>query len=40
MKPRGAAESEAKLNAVVEAVRHIIPGAFLESVIRKGRLVL
>ena len=31
---------EAKLNAVVEAVRHIIPGAFPESVIRKGRLVL
>ena len=31
---------EAKLNAVVEAVRHIIPGAFPESVIRRGRLVL
>ena len=31
---------EAKLNAVVEAVKRIIPGVFLESVIRKGRLVL
>ena len=31
---------EAKLNAVVEAVRTIIPGALLDNVIRKGRLVL
>ena len=31
---------EAQLNAVVDAVKQIIPGAFLESVIRKGRLVL
>ena len=31
---------EAKLNAVVEAVRHIIPGTLLESVVRKGRLRL
>lgn len=27
---------EAKLNAVVDAVRHIIPGALLESAVRKG----
>ena len=31
---------EAKLNAVVDAVKHIIPGILLDSVIRKGRLVL
>ena len=31
---------EAKLNAVAEAIRHIIPGVLLDSVIRKGRLVL
>ncbi|MBO4340675.1 MAG: LysR family transcriptional regulator [Bacteroidales bacterium] len=31
---------EAKLNAVADAVRHIIPGALLENVLRKGRLVL
>ena len=31
---------EAKLNAVVDAVRRIIPGTLLESVIRKGRLSL
>ena len=31
---------EAKLNAVVEAVRRIIPGTLLEAGIRKGRLTL
>ena len=31
---------EAKLNAVVEAIRRIIPGTMLENVIRKERLVL
>ena len=31
---------EAKLNAVVDAVKKIIPGALLDNVIRKGRLVL
>jgi LysR family hydrogen peroxide-inducible transcriptional activator len=31
---------EAKLNAVVDAVRHIIPGTMLDSVVRKGRLRL
>lgn len=31
---------EAKLNAVADAVRHIIPGVLLESTIRNGRLVL
>ena len=31
---------EAKLNAVVDAVRNIIPGAMLENVVRKGRLRL
>ena len=31
---------EAKLNAVVEAVRHMIPGVLLDHIILKGRLVL
>ena len=31
---------EAKLNAVVEAVKHIIPGPLLDDVIRKGHLTL
>lgn len=31
---------EAKVNAVVDAIKHIIPGALLDSVIRKDRLVL
>ncbi|MBR6306292.1 MAG: hydrogen peroxide-inducible genes activator, partial [Bacteroidales bacterium] len=31
---------EAKLNALAEAIRHIIPGVLLDSVIRKGRLNL
>ena len=31
---------EAKLNAVADAVRHIIPGALLDNVLRRGRLVL
>jgi len=31
---------EAKLNALAEAIRHIIPGVLLDSVIRKGRLIL
>ena len=31
---------EAKLNAVADAVRHIIPGVLLENTIRSGRLVL
>ena len=31
---------EAKLNAVADAIRHIIPGVLLENSIRKGQLVL
>ena len=31
---------EAKLNAVVDAIKHMIPGTLLDSVIRKGRLIL
>ena len=31
---------EAKLNAVADAIRHIIPGVLLDNTIRKGRLVL
>ncbi len=31
---------EAKLNAVVDAVRHIIPGTMLDDMVRKGKLVL
>ena len=31
---------EAKLNAVVDAVRHIIPGDLLDNILRKGPLVL
>lgn len=31
---------EAKLNALAEAIKHIIPGVLLDSVIRKGRLIL
>ena len=31
---------EAKLNAVVDAVRHIIPGTLLDSLVRKGHLKL
>ena len=31
---------EAKLNAVVDAVKHIIPGTMLDGVVRKGRLRL
>ena len=31
---------EAKLNAVADAIKHIIPGTMLDSVIRRGRLVL
>lgn len=31
---------EAKLNAVVEGIRNIIPSAFLDNVIRKGHLAL
>ncbi|MBR4735786.1 MAG: LysR family transcriptional regulator [Bacteroidales bacterium] len=31
---------EAKLNAVASAIRHIIPGVLLESVLQKGPLVL
>ena len=31
---------EAKINAVADAVRHIVPGFFLDRVIQKGRLVL
>ena len=31
---------EAKLNAVVDAIKHIIPGDLLDSVVRRGRLVL
>ena len=31
---------EAKMNAVVDVVRHIIPGTMLESTLRKGRLTL
>ncbi|MBO4566955.1 MAG: LysR family transcriptional regulator [Bacteroidales bacterium] len=31
---------EAKLNAVVDAIKHIIPGVLLDNVVRKERLVL
>lgn len=31
---------EAKLNAVVDAIKHIIPGDLHDSVVRRGRLVL
>ena len=31
---------EAKLNAVVDAIRHIIPGTMLESTIKKGNVRL
>ena len=31
---------EAKLNAVVDAIKHIIPGDLLDRVVRRGRLVL
>ena len=31
---------EAKLNAVVDAVLHIIPGELLETAIRRGHLTL
>ena len=31
---------EAKLNAVVDAVKHVIPGTMLDSIVRKERLVL
>ena len=31
---------EGKLNALVDAITHIIPGDLLESVVRRGRLVL
>ena len=31
---------EAKLNAVVDAVKRIIPGVLLDNVIRKGHLTL
>ena len=31
---------EAKLNAVVDAVKRIIPGPMLDNVLRKGRLTL
>jgi hypothetical protein len=31
---------EAKLNAVVDAVKRIIPGTLLDNVVRKGRLTL
>ena len=31
---------EAKLNAVVDAVKQIVPGTLLDNVIRKGRLTL
>ena len=31
---------EAKLNAVADAVRHIIPGPLLDNVLRRGRLRL
>ena len=31
---------EARLNAVVDAVKRIIPGTLLENVVRKERLVL
>ena len=31
---------EAKLNAVADAIRHIVPGVLLDSVLRSGRLVL
>ena len=31
---------EAKINAVVDAIRHIVPGALLDNVIRKEQLRL
>ena len=31
---------EGKLNALVDAIKHIIPGDLLDSVVRRGRLVL
>jgi LysR family hydrogen peroxide-inducible transcriptional activator len=31
---------EAKLNAVVDAVKRIIPGTLLDNVVRKGKLTL
>ena len=31
---------EAKLNAVVDAIRQIIPGTMLDNVLRKGRIIL
>ena len=31
---------EAKLNAVADAIRHIVPGVLLDNVLRSGRLVL
>ena len=31
---------EAKLNAVVDAVKQIIPGPLLDNVVRKGHLTL
>ena len=31
---------EAKMNAVVDAIRHIIPGTLLENTVRRGRLRL
>jgi len=31
---------EAKLNAVVDAVKQIIPGSLLDNILRKGRLTL
>ena len=31
---------EAKLNAVVDAIKHIIPGTLLDNVVRKERLIL
>lgn len=33
-------QHEARLNAVVETVRRIIPGHLLDSVVRNGKLVL
>ena len=31
---------EAKLNAVADAIKHIVPGPLLDNILRKGRLVL
>lgn len=31
---------EAKLNAVAEAIKQIIPGVLLDNIVRKGRLML